>query len=91
MNNEARKSLLKALREHLDSGMSEYCGYELSSLEAITVIDLLRFSIPIKPKMYVGEESHEPWPICPVCEKGLLAHIEKHCSECGQKIDWSEQ
>ena len=88
MNIEARKSLLEALREHLDSGMFEYCGYELSSSQALIVIDLLRFSIPVVPT-----HDHRYAELgCPCCGNMVSGWEEmpNYCPYCGQKIDWKD-
>lgn len=34
--------------------------------------------------------SNEIFPICPICEKKLIAEKRyNYCSNCGQKLDWS--
>lgn len=31
-----------------------------------------------------------PFDMCPVCDTVVLEHM-KHCTQCGQKLDWSDK
>ena len=43
----------------------------------------LKKQIPMKPK-------DEGWLYCPVCGKDVCVDKPEYCSDCGQKLDWSD-
>lgn len=47
------------------------------------VIEAFEKQIPKKPI------EKFPFDVCPVCDTVLLEHM-KWCTQCGQKIDWSD-
>lgn len=47
------------------------------------IADALKKQIPMKPK-------DEGWLYCPVCGKDVCVDKPEYCSDCGQKLDWSD-
>lgn len=48
------------------------------------IIEALKKQTAMKPK-------DEGWLYCPVCGKDVCVEKPKYCSDCGQKLDWSEE
>lgn len=64
-------------------------------------IDVLEKQIPKEPKIIKYESEYDTRDyFCPICNKCFIHFVDGEfyagkkdcwCSECGQKIDWSEQ
>ena len=53
-------------------------------------IEALEKQIPKKPVLDVIFPSGLKWYFCPTCGKNGIVGINKHCSDCGQALDWSD-
>ncbi len=46
-------------------------------------------------KKYAGDKIKLPFFLCPRCKNEVgsyeFAYFDKFCSECGQKINWSDE
>lgn len=51
--------------------------------KAKIIVEALEKQIPKKPK-------DDGWLYCPVCGKDVCVEKPKHCSVCGQALDWSD-
>lgn len=47
------------------------------------IVNAIEKQIPKKPK-------NDGWLYCPICGKDVCVEKPKHCSDCGQAIDWSD-
>lgn len=70
----------KVVKNGFEQAMEQY-----KSITGVTLKEAAEKQMPKKPNI--------PWdtqkPQCPICQAGFLGK-QKHCSECGQAIDWSE-
>lgn len=81
--------------KHMECG--EEREFKQSCIDDEIIIEALEKQIPKKPDFEgdgydcCGELVYDTW-ICPCCETKYEVDYEhyKHCPECGQKIDWSE-
>lgn len=57
--------------------------------------ELVKKETPLKPYSTIAEEGAERYPLyglnayCGICSRQLF-ETHKYCSNCGQKIDWSD-
>lgn len=58
--------------------------YEGITVDQDKVFEMLKKSVPTKPHIL------DQW-VCPNCKTRFMTYsLNKHCSECGQKLDWEE-
>lgn len=73
-----------------DTAYGGKCTYEVR----MTALDALEKQIPCKPEEYVPDFPYNIFYTqkCAKCGTPVIGKkISKYCSECGQKIDWSEE
>ena len=71
---------LKRIKQHCE----HYYDALLGEMEEYQLIEqALKLNEPMKPN-YGGK-----FPQCPVCKKLLHSIWQKHCDNCTQAIDWS--
>ena len=80
-------------QEALDFYWKVYEKHHLGML-ARHYIDILKELVdkatPKKVDKYSRHKDLEPTFFCPLCEN-IVEKEQKHCPECGQKLDWSDE
>lgn len=79
-------------RLKLESQEPEDAGYYLQLEHEKMVLDALEKQMPKKANISIkGTTDYNTTAHCPTCHKMLTGIKPRHCIECGQAIDWSDE
>lgn len=94
MTSKEALEVIEDIYEHEDGELTPYDGPIGKKIAYKEEFDILRKLVErdTPKKVGIGTSKHFKFPICPNCKYELNEYDrDKHCKECGQRLDWSDR